>query len=75
MLQILRIPDTIDLPGVRNFHELMKKAGVSRGYFISSSNFTRSAYEFTESRPIDLIPREKLQELLKQVEEAEKGEA
>jgi restriction endonuclease Mrr len=75
MLQILRIPDTIDLPGVRNFNEQIKKAGVSRGYFISSSNFTRSAYEFTETRPIDLIPREKLQELLKQVEQMDKEEA
>jgi len=74
MLQILRTPDTIDLPGVRNFHEQMKKDGISRGYFICSSNFTRSAYEFTESRPIDLFPREKLQEMLKLSEQAEKGE-
>jgi len=75
LLQILRIPDTIDLPSVRNFHEQMKKAGITRGYFISSSSFTRSAYEFTESRPIDLIPREKLQEMLKQSEQENKEQA
>jgi len=75
ILQILRTPDTIDLPSVRNLHELMKKTGITRGYFISSSNFTRSAYEFTESRPIDLIPREKLQDMLKQSEQMDKGES
>jgi tetratricopeptide (TPR) repeat protein len=73
-LRILRIPDTIDLPSVREFHEQMRKAGVNRGYFISSSNFTRSAYDFPESRPIDLIPREKLQELLRQSEKLDKEE-
>ena len=67
-LRILRVPETIDLPAVRDFHEQMRKAGVNRGYFICSSSFTRSAYEFTESRPIDLIPRDKLQELLKKAE-------
>jgi len=71
-MRILRVPDVIDLPSVREFHEQMKKAGVNRGYFISSSSFTRSAYEFVESRPIDLIPREKLQELLKQAENVDK---
>jgi len=71
-MRILRVPDVIDLPSVREFHEQMKKAGVNRGYFISSSSFTRSAYEFVESRPIDLIPRENLQELLKQAENVDK---
>ncbi len=74
LLRILRVPDTIDLPGIRDFHEQMKKNGVSRGYFISSSNFTRSAYEFTETRPIDLIPRDKLQELLQKSENLNKEE-
>jgi tetratricopeptide (TPR) repeat protein len=67
-LRILRVPDTIDLPSVREFHEQMRKAGVNRGYFITSSTFTRSAYAFTESRPIDLIPRERLQEMLEKAE-------
>ena len=72
-IRVLRIPDVIDLPLVRAFHEDMRKAGVTRGYFICSSSFSRSAHEFTESRPIDLVPREKLQELLKHVETRTKG--
>lgn len=73
-LRIMRVPDTIDLPSVRDFQEQMKKAGVNRGYFICSSTFTRSAQEFTESRPIDLIPRDQLQELLKKAEKISKEE-
>jgi len=72
-LRILRVPDTIDLPSVREFHEQMRKAGVNRGYFITSSSFTRSAYGFTESRPIDLIPRDKLQLMLEQAENLDKA--
>ena len=73
-LRILRVPETVDLPGVRDLHEQMRKAGVTRGYFITSSTFTRSAHEFVESRPIDLIAREKLQELLKTAEKLSKEE-
>jgi tetratricopeptide (TPR) repeat protein len=71
-IRVTRVPENIDLPVVREFHEFMKKAGVNRGYYICSSSFTRSAYDFVESRPIDLIPREKLQELLKKVESLDK---
>ena len=67
-LRILRVSDAIDLPNVRGFHEQMKKAGVDRGYLISSSSFTRSALDFAESRPIDLISRDKLQQLLRKAE-------
>jgi len=73
-VRILRVPETIDLPSVREFNEQMKKAGVNRGYFITSSTFTRSAHEFTESRPIDLMSRERLQELLKAAETIDKVE-
>ncbi len=72
-IRITRIPETIDLPVIRDFHEVMKKAGVNRGYYICSSNFTRSAQEFVESRPIDLIARDQLQELLKKAEALGKG--
>ena len=68
MIRIMRVPENIDLPQVRDFHEEMRRAGVSRGYFITSSAFTRSAYEFVEQRPVDLIDRSRLQELLKKAE-------
>ena len=74
LLRILRVPDTIERPSVQDFHEQMKKAGADRGYFISSSDFTRSAMEFVESRHIDLISRDKLQELLRKAENSTKDD-
>jgi hypothetical protein len=45
----------------------MKKFSVQRGVMLSSSNFSRVAMDFVESRPIDLVDKDKLQELLKGV--------
>jgi len=70
-LRILRTPEIIDLGTVRNFYEKMKVANVIHGYILTSSEFSRSAYEFAESRPIDLLPKEKLQELLHKTDNAE----
>jgi tetratricopeptide (TPR) repeat protein len=68
LLHFLRIPEMIPESTVRNFHELMKKYSVQRGIMVSSSNFSRVAMDFVESRPIDLVNKDKLQELLKGVE-------
>lgn len=65
LLHFLRVPEMIPESSVRNFHELMKKFSVQRGVMLSSSNFSRVAMDFVESRPIDLIDKDKLQELLK----------
>lgn len=67
LLHFLRVPEMIPESSVRNFHELMKKFSVQRGVMLSSSNFSRVAMDFVESRPIDLIDKDKLQELLKGV--------
>lgn len=67
LLWFLRIPDMITESTVRAMHESMKKQNISRGIIISSSNYSRKSLEFAESRPIDLINREKLQELLQKV--------
>ena len=73
LLQFLRIPEMIPESTVRVFHELMKKYFVQRGIMLSSSNFSRVAIDFAESRPIDLIDKEKLQQLLKGVEMPSNG--
>ncbi len=73
-LKIMRMPDKIDLPLVRDFQEEMKKTGVSRGIFICSSSFTRSAIDYVQSRPIDLMGQERLQQLLKDAESTDKAQ-
>lgn len=68
LIRFLRVPEIINESSVRNMHEEMKSLSINRGIMISSSNFSRKAYDFVESRPIDLINKEKLQDMLKKVE-------
>ena len=61
-----RIPEDINVENIRTFHEDMKKLGITRGKYVSSSSFSRSSIEFAESRPIILVDKETLQKYLKQ---------
>ncbi len=65
LLWFLRVPEIISESTIRSFHEKMKALSVTRGYLIVSSTFSRKAVEYAESRPIDLLNKDKLQELLK----------
>ncbi len=67
LIHFYRITDNIDQPQVREFNEEIQKLKASRGIMITSSMFTRAAKEFTESRPIELIDKNRLQELLDRV--------
>jgi tetratricopeptide (TPR) repeat protein len=60
-----RIPENIDVEKIRIFHEDMKQLGINRGRYVSSSSFSRTAVEFSESRPIILVNKEMLQKSLK----------
>ena len=65
LIQFLRLTDPVDEPTIRDTHEEMKKQNITRGVVVSSSDFTRRARTFAESRPVDLYGREQLQTLLK----------
>ena len=67
LLWFLRVPEIVSESTVRNLHEEMKKLSVTRGIMVSSSNFSRKAYDFVESRPIDLLNKDKLQDALKKI--------
>lgn len=64
LILFYRDPNMIEDSFLRNFQEEMKKQTVIRGIVITSSGFTRTALEFAESRPIELIGREKLEQML-----------
>jgi len=68
LIWFLRLPDSIGESTVRSLHEKMKALSVTRGILIISSNFTRSAHDYAESRPIDLVNKDKLQEVFKKVD-------
>ncbi|MDR1893086.1 MAG: tetratricopeptide repeat protein [Spirochaetales bacterium] len=64
LIWFLRAPNPLadDIP--RNLLEEMKKNNLTRGMIFSSSNFSRKAAEWTESRPIELMGKDKLAEAL-----------
>ena len=67
LVLILRVSEMIDIMTVRAVHERMKKDNLVRGIIITSSNFTRRAGEFAETRPIELFNQEKLSALLQKM--------
>ena len=64
LIWFLRVPELISESTPRSLHEEMKKQSLGRGIIFSSSNFARKAITFAESRPIDMIGKEQLQEML-----------
>ena len=46
----------------------MKKLGIVRGSIVSSAGFTRPALEFAENRSVELLTKDKLQEMLSKIE-------
>jgi hypothetical protein len=64
-LRILEIvPDTT----VRSVHEKMKALNLTRSIIVVSTNFSKKAQEYAESRPIVLIGKEQLQKQFKKVD-------
>ncbi len=67
LIRYLRVAEMIPESTVRTLHEEMKSMNIPRGIIFSSSNFSRKAAEFAESRPIDLYNKDHLQTLLKKI--------
>jgi len=64
IIKIYRNIKPIGYDVIRSLYEEMRKSNAMRSVCISSSKFTRSAVEFAQIRPIDLIDREELIKLL-----------
>jgi len=64
LIRFLRVSDNLDDAAVRSLIDQMKKLGVVRGCITTSSGFSRTALEFAENRSVELLSKDKLQELL-----------
>ena len=64
LILFYRDPNLIEDAFLRTLQEDMKKQSIIRGIVITSSGFTRAALEFAESRPLELINKDKLEQLL-----------
>jgi len=64
LILFYRDPNLIEDAFIRSLQEEMKKQSIIRGIVITSSGYTRPALEFAESRPIELIGKDKLEQML-----------
>ncbi len=64
LVRFLRISDNLDEGSVRSLLDQMKKLGIVKGSIVTSSGFLRTALEFAENRSVELLTKEKLQEML-----------
>jgi tetratricopeptide (TPR) repeat protein len=64
LVRFLRVSDNLDESAVRSLLDQMKKLGVVRGSIVTSSGFSRTALEFAENRSVELVTKDKLQEML-----------
>ncbi len=67
LLMFLRVTEPVDESTIRGLQEKMKKNNIIRGIVLTSSTFTRKAIEYAETRPIDLMNKEKLSAILKKI--------
>ncbi len=65
LVRLLRTTSIIDESMVRDLYERMKSQNITRGVVVTSSTFSQLAFEFAETRPIDLLGTDHLQDLLK----------
>ena len=68
LIWYLRVPEMIQDTTIRSIHEKMKALSVTRGIIVVSTNFSRKAQEYAESRPINLVNKEQLQKDLKELD-------
>ncbi len=68
LVRFMRSPEMIDEAAVRGLMEMMKKVGMTRAVLVTSSSFSRTAMEYADSRPIDLINKDQLTEMLNGVD-------
>jgi hypothetical protein len=64
LIRFLRVSDNQDEIGVRSLLDQMKKLSVVRGTIVTSSGFARAALEFAENRSVELLTKDRLQEML-----------
>ncbi len=68
IVRIRRVTKPIGELPIRELHEDMKKNSANRGIFITTSTFAPSGAQYASTRPIDLIDKKNLTELLKKAE-------
>ncbi|MBN2324097.1 MAG: tetratricopeptide repeat protein [Spirochaetes bacterium] len=64
IVRIYRSADPIGYDDIRGLYDTVRKQGASRSICVTTSQFSKSAIEFAQIRPIDLIDKEEFTKLL-----------
>jgi len=67
VIRIFRSAEPISYDAIRGLYDQMRKINATRSICITASKFTRTAVEFAQIRPIDLIDKEELIKLLHKI--------
>lgn len=65
LLRFVRVAELIDEATVRQTYEEMRNQNITRAKIVASTNFSRMAMDYAESRPIELYNKDHLQKYLK----------
>ena len=64
MLRFYREPDPIEESQIHESLDIMKSISSVKAFLFSSSGFNTAAKRFAENRPVELLEKQKLEELL-----------
>ena len=64
IVRIYRSPEPVGYDEIRGLYDVMRKIGALRSICLAASAFTKSAMEFAQIRPIDLVNKEEFLKLL-----------
>ena len=68
LIRIIRTTDPITEKSVRELHEAMREKNATRGILISTADFSPGAVDFAQSRPIDLVEKAQVVQMLQSVQ-------
>lgn len=60
--------NNISVKLIRQFHSVIMDTHSDRGYFVTTSDFTKEAYRYVEDKPIELINGENLMDLIQGID-------
>jgi tetratricopeptide (TPR) repeat protein len=69
IVRLYRSPEPVSYDDIRGLYDQMRKVGAMRSICIVASQFTKSAAEFAQIRPIDLVDKEKFSKILHSIKD------
>ncbi len=69
IIKIRRLTKPIGELLIREIHEEMRKNSATRGIIVTTATFAPSAVQYASTRPINLIDKSQLPELLRKIED------